>query len=143
MRMQEFWAGALFAVIGTSAVIGAQSYEVGTLTRMGPGYFPTLLGLVLLALGTVAMIGAVRSREAAPIGKWPFVPLAFLVAGIISFGVLIVKVGLVPALIALITLSCYSRWKSAPLEVAAICVVVIALSIGLFIVGLQLPIAIW
>jgi len=143
MRGKEFWAGVVFLAIGASAVVGATQYSIGTATQMGPGYFPMLLGLLLMALGAAAIVQAARKARAEPVGKWPLVPLAFVVAGVLCFAALIEDAGLVPALLALVVLSCYGRWRKSPVEVAAICVAVCVLSVAIFIYGLQLPLVAW
>lgn len=143
MRAKEFCAGAIFAGIGAAAATGARRYEIGTATQMGPGYFPLLLGLILMLLGAAAMIQAIRIPGAVPLERWPLVPLLSVVAGALCFAALIERAGLVPALIALITVSCYARLRRNLIEVVVICVVVSILSVGIFIYGLQLPLAVW
>ena len=67
---REFIAGALFSAVGIAVALYASShYQVGSAARMGPGYFPTMLGWVLAALGVV--IALLSSGQAGPL-SWPF-----------------------------------------------------------------------
>ena len=60
---KDFWAGLLYVVLGLAAVYIAQDYEMGTATRMGPGYFPTLLGGFLALIGVVSLVSIPRCRR--------------------------------------------------------------------------------
>jgi len=65
---RDFWAGLMFFGIGSVAMLIARDYRYGTAVRMGPGYYPTLLGGVLVALGVLIMIkgcAAMRRSGAA------------------------------------------------------------------------------
>ena len=53
---KDFFAGLLFLVLGVAFALGAQTYNVGTGARMGPGYFPLMLGVVLALLGAIEII---------------------------------------------------------------------------------------
>ena len=48
---RDYYGGALMAVIGVAAIIGGRDYPIGTLSRMGPGYFPVALGVILTLVG--------------------------------------------------------------------------------------------
>lgn len=85
---KDFFSGLLFAVVGSAFGWGALSYEVGSSGRMGPGYFPLLLGVLLALLGLVMMWRAARQPDQAdPIGRWAWRPMVFIIAANLLFGV--------------------------------------------------------
>lgn len=135
---QQFWAGVLFALLGVGALVGALGYPLGTTARIGPGYFPMCLSVLLIALGLASVVRGLQVQE-APIGHWPVVPLGFVLAGVAAFAVLIGYTGLVESGLALILLVCYRRLLRHPLEVAAITVVLLAFVVLLFIKFLNMP----
>jgi hypothetical protein len=65
---RDFYAGLLFVAFGVVALVMAQSYSIGTAARMGPGYFPRLLGILLIGLGAVQAIVGIRTS--APRQEW-------------------------------------------------------------------------
>jgi hypothetical protein len=110
-------AGVVFAVIGLGAFFWSQDYEIGTATRMGPGYFPALLGIVLAGIGTALIIQGFMAKVADPIEPRSLEPLFLVLASVISFGFLVEHVGLVIAVAVSIFLVCFRRALSNPLEV--------------------------
>src|SRR5690606_24798392 len=53
---KDFWSGVMFLVFGLSAVLIGQDYEMGSAGRMGPGYFPVVLGGMLSLIGLVSVV---------------------------------------------------------------------------------------
>ena len=88
---KDFFSGLMFTVIGAAFAYGATSYNVGTGARMGPGYFPLLLGVILALLGAVILFKAlvVETPDGDHIGALAFKPLIFIIAGNLLFGVLL------------------------------------------------------
>jgi hypothetical protein len=88
---KDFFAGLLYAVLGAAFAIGATNYNIGTGARMGPGYFPLLLGVVLGLIGLYIMFKAVvvKTADGDKIGKWAWRPLFYIIAGNLLFGVLL------------------------------------------------------
>ena len=88
---KDVYAGALLALAGSAFVWGATSYSVGNSARMGPGYFPLMLGVLLAVLGLIIMLRAWRlaPRQRRGIGAWAWKPLVFIVASNLLFGVLL------------------------------------------------------
>jgi hypothetical protein len=138
---KEFLSGAIFATIGLTAFVLAQDYDVGTLTQMGPGYFPACLGVGMLVCG-VALIG--RSMFAPlieKVGDFALVDMLFVLGGVVAFALLIDRTGLLEAVAAVVLMGCYSRIKRRPIEVIVLCALLSAATIALFIYGLGIPIA--
>ncbi|MEY4733122.1 MAG: hypothetical protein RLZZ464_1188 [Pseudomonadota bacterium] len=88
---KDFFSGLMFTVVGASFAYGATSYNIGTGGRMGPGYFPLLLGVILAILGSAIMFKAlvVETQDGEKIGKWAWKPLFFIIAANLLFGVLL------------------------------------------------------
>ncbi|MEN9904204.1 MAG: putative small integral rane protein [Pseudomonadota bacterium] len=88
---QNLAAGLMFTALGTAFAIGAREYEMGTAGRMGAGYFPFLLGVILAALGvlvTLQSFGRER-RSSEDIGHFAWRQLIFIVGANLIFGVLL------------------------------------------------------
>jgi len=88
---KDFFSGLMFAVIGAAFAYGATSYTIGSGARMGPGYFPLVLGVMLALLGSAIMFKAlvVETPDGEKIGKWAWKPLFFIIAGNLLFGILL------------------------------------------------------
>ena len=88
---KDFFSGLMFTVVGAAFAYGATSYTIGTGARMGPGYFPLLLGIILALLGAAILFKSlvVETPDGEPVGKWAWKPLFFIIAGNLLFGVLL------------------------------------------------------
>ena len=88
---KDFASGLMFMGVGIAFAWGATSYNVGTGARMGPGYFPLLLGILLAIIGLVITFKAmtVETADGDKIGKWAWKPLVFILAANFAFGILL------------------------------------------------------
>lgn len=88
---KDFFSGLMFTVVGASFAYGATNYSIGSGGRMGPGYFPLLLGVILAVLGSAIMFKAlvVETQDGEKIGKWAWKPLFFIIAANVLFGILL------------------------------------------------------
>ncbi len=88
---KDFFSGLMFTAVGVGFAWGAVGYNVGTGARMGPGYFPLMLGIVLAFLGGLVMFKAlvVETEDGDKIGKWAWKPLAFIISANLLFGIMI------------------------------------------------------
>ena len=86
---KDFFSGLMFMAVGLAFAWGATTYSVGTGARMGPGYFPLLLGVMMAILGAVITFNSlVIEREGGDkIGKWAYKPLIYIIAANLIFGV--------------------------------------------------------
>jgi hypothetical protein len=135
---RDILAGTLFVVIGAGALLGARSYPVGTAMQMGPGYFPVVLGWLLILLGALVGLRAARARDWQPIA-WTWSPLAWTSASILAFGFLMPRFGLVPALLAMFPLAAAAGRESRWREVLVLTLVMSAFAAAVFVYGLKLP----
>ena len=136
---KDFLSGLLFFLIGAAAILVARDYPFGTAARMGSGYFPTVLGGILVLLGAFLMLRGARSREQALPLTSGWRPLACIVLSMVLFGFLLPRVGLVPALVVLFFVSAAGGREFRLLEVLVLSVVMTAFAAVVFVYVLKLP----
>lgn len=135
---RDFLAGLLFIVLGGLAVALARDYPIGSTMRMGPGYFPTVLGGILLLFGVYVLLRGVRSGDKVK-GEWGYRPLALISLSIVLFGFLLDRVGMVPAIVAMLFAAAAAGREFRFKEVLLLAVVMTAFSVAVFSYGLKLP----
>ncbi len=88
---KDLFSGLLFTAVGVAFAWGATSYTIGTGARMGPGYFPLMLGVLMAILGAVITFKAlvVETEDGEKIGSCAWKPLFFVIAANLVFGVLL------------------------------------------------------
>lgn len=150
---QDFWAGIMFMAVGIAFAWGSTTYNVGEGARMGPGYFPLMLGILLTALGGFILFESlvVETEDGEKIGKWAWRPLGFILAANFAFGVLLAGVpglhipafGMIVGIIALTFISALAgdefRWK----EIAVLSVILAIGSYVAFVWMLKLQFPVW
>jgi hypothetical protein len=140
-------------VVGAAFAYGATSYNIGTGARMGPGYFPLLLGSILAIIGGVILLKAlvVETPTGDRIGSWAWKPLSFIIAGNLLFGVLLgglpsIKfpaMGLIVAIYGTTLVVSMAGDKFKLKEVLILATVLSVLSYLAFIVLLKLQFPVW
>ncbi|HYN12643.1 MAG TPA: tripartite tricarboxylate transporter TctB family protein [Burkholderiales bacterium] len=136
---KDLWAGLMFIGIGVFFVVWAlMHYQMGNAVRMGPAYFPVMLGGLLAFLGVLTLLESF-AMEGPPVPKFAFRPLILISGACVVYGYLMKPAGLILATAALVFISAYGghefKWK----EVAILYVVLIAFSLLVFVKGLTLP----
>ena len=139
---KDFWAGAMFFGFAVVAVLAARGYSLGSAGRMGPGYFPLLLGLVLGGLGAL-LIGRSLVLDGEPVPRLHVVPLAIIAAAVCLFGLAIEPLGLVASLAILIVLSAWAGPQFRLIETMALALALIVFSVGVFVYALGLTLNTW
>ena len=88
---KDFYSGLAYTIVGAAFAYGATSYTIGTGARMGPGYFPLLLGVILAIIGGIVLFKSlvVETPTGDQVGSWAWKPLVFIIAGNLLFGVLL------------------------------------------------------
>lgn len=88
---KDFFSGLMFMSVGAAFAWGATRYSVGTGARMGPGYFPLMLGVLLAVLGSIITFKSlvVETAGGDKVGSWAWKPLIFIILANLSFGVLL------------------------------------------------------
>jgi len=150
---QDFVSGLMFTVVGAAFAWGATTYNVGDGARMGPGYFPLMLGILLSILGLVIIFGSltVETVDGEPVGAIAWKPLIFIIAANLAFGVLLgglPSIGL-PAMgliIAIYALTVIASAAGSEFSLKSSLVLATVLAVGsylTFIVGLKLQFQVW
>jgi hypothetical protein len=139
---KDFWSGVMFCGFAAVAVLAARGYSLGGAGKMGPGYFPLLLGVLLFALGVV-LIGRSLVLVGEPVPRFHLWPLLTIAVAVCLFGVLIEPLGLIVALAVLTVLSAWAGAQFRWTETIALAAVLILFSIGVFVYALGLPLNIW
>ena len=138
LRSKDFWAGLMMIAMGVVAIVIARDYAFGTATRMGPGYFPTLLGALLILFGLHLLVTGLRSNVEIETG-WSPRALIVLPLSLVLFGVLMDRAGFVPALAVLIFGSAAAGTDFRPLEILLLTIGLTAFSVVVFVWGIGLP----
>jgi Tripartite tricarboxylate transporter TctB family len=138
----DFWCGLLFVAIGVAVMVLARNYRLGTAARMGPGYFPTLLGGLLALLGLTLIIPSLfKAGE-----KFPALhprPLILILCSIVVFGVTLDVLGFALAVFALVIVGGLADPELRPLEIAGVALFLVAFSLTIFVALLGMPLTVW
>jgi hypothetical protein len=135
---KDLWAGAMLIATGAATVIIARNYAFGTTLRMGPGYFPTVLGGILILFGLYLVVSGLRSTDEIQ-GSWPLRAMIVLPLALVLFGVLMTHAGFLPALLVLIFGSALAGPQFRLVEVLLLSAALSMVSVALFVWGLGLP----
>jgi hypothetical protein len=138
LERQDFWAGLFLIGTGAAAIIIARNYEFGSALRMGPGYFPSVLGGLLVLFGLYIAGVSLRVGEKLQ-GSWSLRAATVLTVSLVLFGVLIDRAGFVPAMIVLIFGSALASNQFRFFEVLLFSIGMTALCVAVFIWALGLP----
>ena len=150
---KDFFAGLMFLLVGLAFAWGAGSYSVGTGARMGPGYFPMALGVLLAVLGLIVTITAlvVETADGDPLGRIAWKPLIFIISGNLVFGASIgglpsiglPPMGLIFGIFALTFVASNAGDEFKFKEVLILAVLLSLFSYGAFIMLLKLQFPVW
>ena len=135
---KDVWAGLLLIAIGAGAIFVARNYPFGTALRMGPGFFPVVLGGLLIVFGLAVLAIGLRKGESMA-GPWSLRALIILPLSLILFGLLMEYAGFVPAMLVLIVGSATASTEFRFLEVLLFAAGLTALSVAVFVWALGLP----
>jgi Tripartite tricarboxylate transporter TctB family len=135
---KDFWSGVMLIAIGAVAAFIARDYPFGTALRMGAGFFPVVLGIVLVLFGLYFAVRGLHDSEKIE-GNWSIRALVVLPLAFVAFGVLMERAGFVPAMLALTLGSAAAGSEFRIGEVLALSVLLTALCVALFILALGLP----
>jgi hypothetical protein len=137
---KDLYAGLMFIAFGIGFAWVAGNYPMGSAVRMGPAYFPTILGWLLASLGLIILIRGVTVPDVAPT-RTQWNTLFWILGSVVLFGWLVewLKMGFVPAVFATVLFCAYGgyefRWKESIIEA----VVLVVVCWAAFVWGLGLP----
>ena len=135
---KDFSAGIMYIIMGGFFALWAQNYPMGTAVRMGPAYFPTMLGWILVALGLIVLIRSFYLHGETP-RKTNWRTLAFIIGSVFVFGFLLDRGGLIVASFALMYISSMGGWDFRWKEQLINAVLMTAVNVGIFYYALGLP----
>lgn len=138
---KDLLAGAVFVGFGLAFAVTSTTYEVGSPLRMGPGFFPLVLGGLLVLLGVLVAGAGYVSADGGEIGTIPWRALVLLLGAIAFFGFTVRGLGLVPALFVAVLLAAFADRGVRPVPAVVIAASLTALSVLIFVYALQLRLA--
>ena len=150
---KDFWSGLMFSAVGVAFAWGATNYTIGEGARMGPGYFPLMLGILLTLIGIFIVFEAlvVETEDGEPVGKFAWKPLFFIIASNVVFGIClggipklgIPALGLIVGIYALTFIASMAGEEHKNKEVIFLATFLAILSYFAFIVLLKLQFPVW
>jgi hypothetical protein len=159
MRLQvrdpeDLVSGLIFVGIGLGAIFIALGYPMGTAARMGPGYFPSILGGLLALLGLAIVVKSLGVAQAGEEEREKRVglgdallrllrPLVFVASALVAFAYLLPRYGLVLAVVSLVLISTFADHKPRLFSAIPLAAIMAALVVLIFVRGLGLPIRVW
>jgi hypothetical protein len=150
---KEFFSGLMFVVIGMAFALGALRFDIGTTERMGPGYFPLLVGTLTVILGSIILVKSfvAKAKDGDKIGAWAWRPMIFIIAANLAFGILLdglpsihlPAMGLIIAIYVLTFIASMAGDEFNLKETAVLATVLTIASYVGFVVLLKLQFPIW
>jgi predicted outer membrane lipoprotein len=150
---KDFYSGVMFLIVGAAFAILARKYNVGTGARMGPGYFPQLLGVLLAVFGAIITYMSFTSKVEGgdPVGSFAWRPLCYIIGANIVFGILLgglpsIKLpamGLIAGIYALTFIASMAGDDFRPKQVFLLATILAIGSYLAFIVLLKLQFPVW
>ena len=143
-NQKDFWSAVMFVVFGLLFMVWSADYQVGTAQRMGPGYFPMVLGALLVGLGVLVGLPSIRRNAVSTrVDAIGWRGLVIILGSVMLYGVLLPRLGFVVSLVLLIVLTSMATreftWKATLASVA----VLAAGSYVVFVKGLGLQFPVW
>jgi hypothetical protein len=139
LERKDFWSGLMLIAFGGVAIYIARNYQFGTSLRMGPGYFPTVLGWILIAFGLVIGAKGFLADAEKLQESWSLRALIIVPVALVMFGLLIDRTGFIPAMLVLIVGSALASTQFRWVEVLVFAVLLTAMCVVVFIWALGLP----
>ncbi|MFS8973232.1 tripartite tricarboxylate transporter TctB family protein [Cupriavidus necator] len=141
---KDFASGLLFILVGFGFSWVARGYSMGTAAKMGPGYFPFWLGIVLALLGVLVLWGSLSSKmEQDTLARWDIKTLLWILGSVVLFGLLLKPLGMVLSVLVLVLVSSMAShefsWKGAILNA----IILVLISLGAFVYGINLQMPVW
>ena len=141
---QDFWSGIMFVVLGIGFALGATSYSMGTAARMGPGYFPFWLGVLLAVLGAYVTLSSLREKsEETIVERFDFRIVGIVCGSVVFAGIVLDSLGLYVTVFLLVVISSLAshefNWKVA----CATAIFLVIFTWLAFIKGLGLIFPLW
>ena len=143
LSIKDLLAGLIFIGFGLAFGYTSLTYEVGTALRMGPGYFPLILSLVILLLGVIiAARSFFTGPDKVPLARVPWVGVTLLVGGLVFFGATVRGLGLAPSLFISVFMGAFASQRTGFLGALFLAGLLTFTCIAIFIWALGMPLAV-
>ncbi len=143
-HQRDFWSGSLFTLAGVGFAVLSGEYHIGATARMGPGFFPLCLGILLAIFGLVVLLSSLSpTAEQTRLPYWQPGKLVLVLGSCALFSLLLEPAGLVISLLVLVFTSSRASRQGRLTGTLINAAVLIALTLSLFIWGLELTIPVW
>jgi putative tricarboxylic transport membrane protein len=139
---KNFLSGLLFTGLAIMLAYNALLLPLGTASRMGPGYFPFLLAVILGGLGLAVMVNSLRF-DGERLSRFEWRGFVLVILSIVAFGVTIDRFGFIPAVVISVTISLLASAQYRPLTAVALIAFLLAFCWAVFIWGLGLPVSLF
>ena len=150
---KDFFSGLMFAVVGGAFAAVSSTYTIGTGARMGPGYFPLVLGVLLAAWGVLIAVRSFGSgpEDGDPVGRFAWRPLIFIISANLAFGACLgglpsiglPPLGLIVGIVILTFVASLASDEFNAKETLILSIVLSVFSYGAFIKLLNLQFPVW
>jgi putative tricarboxylic transport membrane protein len=140
---QDFWTGCAFTAFGAGTVILAQAHPLGSAARMGSGYFPTALGVILAGIGLIIVLKSLVSESGGGVGRIDVLLLVRVLLAVAAFAFLLHPLGLVLSAFIVVVLAAHAGHEFRLGEALASAVVLALVSYLLFVRALNQTLPVW
>ncbi|WP_377293459.1 tripartite tricarboxylate transporter TctB family protein [Rhizobium sp. SG2393] len=134
----DLLCGALFIGLGLFFAVQSLALDLGTAFRMGPGYFPFMLAILLMIFGLIILVGSF-GKEEQPMGMLAWRGIFFILPAPIFFGLTVRGLGFVPSLFVTSFIAAFASGKMKPLGALALAAAITVFSVAIFSYALGLP----
>lgn len=132
-------SGLIFIALGGGLIVYALfTLQTGTSLRMGPGYFPIMIGACLVVIGG-AIIATMKGESRILFRNWPWRAIALILASVLIFAVGLDRMGFLPSCFLMVLVAAMARWETTLPTAIAVAVAITAFATAVFIWGLGLP----
>ena len=138
IKSADFWAGLLCLGLGAAVVLVGLDYPLGQSGRIGPGYAPRLLGLLLIGIGVLLAVRAPWTSDAIDTTFRPR-PVALVLASVLAFAVVFAWAGLIPAILVSVFIANWAAAENGWQSAIGLGLVLALFSWALFVKALRLP----
>ncbi len=139
---KNFLAGLMFMGFGLLGLWLSMPLDNGTLSDMGPGYFPRAISALLVLLGA-GLSATDLMQDGEAVEGWAWKPLILITTSSIAFALLLKPVGLVGTLAATTVLATAAGTLLRPLPLAILVAIMVVANVGIFVFALNMPIPLW
>lgn len=145
--MRRSWrdvlAGMTFVAVGAAFAVTSVTYEVGTALRMGPGYFPLVVGALTVVFGALVIAKGFVAGESGDIGDIPWRAIVLILGAVLFFGLTVRGLGLVPTVFVAALMSTFASRRTTVVGGVLIAAGLTVISVLIFVVALSLRLSLF